>query len=51
MMRLAVVAFAALACSVQAQQNDAKPSAPTETAAATALKAKGRIRLLGAEVP
>ena len=26
-------------------------AAPTETAAATALKAKGRIRLLGAEVP
>ena len=48
MMRLAIVAFAALAyLPVHAQENVAKPAAPTETAAATALKAKGRIRLLG----
>ena len=56
MKRVAIVVLAALACSpLHAQQPDAKPApatpAPTETAAATALKAKGRIRLLGAEVP
>src|ERR1044072_2220594 len=52
MMRLAIVALAALVClPVEAQKSDAKPAAPTEAAAATALKAKGKIRLLGAEVP
>ena len=50
MRRLALVALAALACSAQAQET-AKPLAPTETAAATALKPKGRLRLLGAEIP
>lgn len=58
--RLAILTCVLFACSfafVHAQENDAKApalakaSAPTETAAATALKAKGRIRLLGAEVP
>jgi predicted deacylase len=47
---LAIVALAALACSAQAQQTG-KPVAAMETAAATALKPKGRLRLLGAEVP
>ena len=51
MMRLAILAGLVLACSARAEENDAKPAAPTETATATALKAKGRIRLLGAEVP
>lgn len=56
MMRLRILACVALACAAfvctaLAEENDAKPAAPTSTAAATALKAKGRIRLLGAEVP
>ena len=52
MMRLALIVFAALACSsLQAQESDAKQSAPTEIATATALKAKGRIRVLGVDVP
>ncbi|HEY7641983.1 MAG TPA: succinylglutamate desuccinylase/aspartoacylase family protein [Steroidobacteraceae bacterium] len=57
MMRVALALLAALACSAQAQQPDAKPAsataqpAPTETAAATALKPKGKIKLLGTEVP
>ena len=52
MMRLALVALAALACSpLQAQEKDGKTAASAETAAATALRAKGKIRLLGADVP
>src|SRR5678815_478516 len=52
MTRVALVLLVALALPAHAQQPDAKPAQPpTETATATALKAKGKIRLLGADVP